>query len=179
MKRDRRDQELRDFLELLERRADLKGPAKAGVLEAWNAEQQRTHERLQRADEWKRQRFESWMGFLALVALLLSIVWLAQNGHEGLDAALIPLTLVVVAKFLGRPVTASEATLVRSGVTGVFRDLRQNLAAKLSPRLPLTRCRLLVRPVRQFHRDMRRPGRRELRPGLRCVFESNSANGPS
>ncbi|AKL70582.1 MULTISPECIES: hypothetical protein [Streptomyces] len=128
MKRDRRDQELRDFLELLERRADLKGPAKAGVLEAWNAEQQRTHERLQRADEWKRQRFESWMGFLALVALLLSIVWLAQNGHEGLDAALIPLTLVVVAKFLGRPVTASEATLVRSGVTGVFRDLRQNLA---------------------------------------------------
>ncbi|MFC4506645.1 MULTISPECIES: hypothetical protein [Streptomyces] len=127
MNRDRGDQELRDFYELLIRRADLNGPGKAALLEAWNAEQQRKHERLQRADEWKRQRFETVMGFLALIALLLTTVWLTQKGHEWVAVALIPLTLVVVAKFLGRPVTASEANLVGSGVTGAFRGLRQSL----------------------------------------------------
>ncbi|MEV7526790.1 hypothetical protein [Streptomyces sp. NPDC091371] len=127
MNRDRGDQELRDFYELLMRRADLDGPDQAALLEAWNAEQQRKHERLQRADDWKRQRFETVMGFFALLALLGATVWLAQNGQEWIAVVLAVLSLVVVGKFLGRPVTASEANLVGSAVTGAFRGLRQNL----------------------------------------------------
>ncbi|MEW2401990.1 hypothetical protein [Streptomyces sp. NPDC046862] len=127
MKRDQGDQDLRDIYQLALQRTDLDGPGKAAFLEAWNAHQQRKHEREQRADERKQQRFESVMGFLALIALLLAVVWLAQSGHVWVAVALIPPTVVVVAKFLGRPVTTSEANLIGSGVAGAFRGLRQTM----------------------------------------------------
>ena len=127
MKPSRRDQDLRDIYQLVLQRTDLDGPGKAALLEAWNAREQREHERKQRADERKQQRFETRTGFLALLALLLATVWLAQNGHAWVAVALIPPMVVVVAKFLGRPVTASEASLIGSGVSGAFRGLRQAL----------------------------------------------------
>ncbi len=124
MKRGKRDQGLRDIYQLVLQRTDLDGPGKAELLEAWNAREQREHEREQRADERKQQRFESVMGFLALIALLLATVWLAQHEHAWVAVALIT-PMVVVAKFLGRPVTASEVSLIGSGVRGAFRGLGQ------------------------------------------------------
>ncbi|MFJ6252618.1 MULTISPECIES: hypothetical protein [unclassified Streptomyces] len=120
-------QDLRDIYQIALQRTDLDGPGKAAFLEAWNANQQRKHEREQRADERKQQRFETVMGFFALIALLSATVWLAQAGHAWIAVALIPPMVVVVAKFLGRPVTASEATLIGSGVNGAFRGLRQTM----------------------------------------------------
>ncbi|MFF4543696.1 hypothetical protein ACFY1J_05525 [Streptomyces sp. NPDC001406] len=136
MNRGQRDQDLRDIYQLVLQRTDLDGAGKAALLEAWNAREQREHERAQRADERKQQRFETAMGFLALIALLLATVWLAQSGHAWVAVALIPPMVVVVAKFLGRPVTASEASLIGSGVSGAFRGLREAMNGAASQPAP-------------------------------------------
>ncbi|GGZ89949.1 hypothetical protein GCM10010371_57310 [Streptomyces subrutilus] len=127
MNRGQRDQDLRDIYQLVLQRTDLDGPGKAALLEAWNAREQREHERAQRADERKQQRFETLMGFFALIALLLATLWLAQGGHTWVAVALIPPMVVVVGKFLGRPVTTAEASMIGSGISGAFRGLRQAL----------------------------------------------------
>ncbi|MFF2548050.1 hypothetical protein ACFVUY_36565 [Kitasatospora sp. NPDC058063] len=128
MKRHHEDQHLWDFYQLVLQRADLDGPGKAALLEIWSSDQQRRHEMQQLAHARAQQRFETVMAFLALASLLSATVLLAKGGQTWVALALIPPTVVVVAKFLGRSLTSAEASLAGSGVGGVTRVLQRAMS---------------------------------------------------
>ncbi|MFB7383877.1 hypothetical protein, partial [Kitasatospora purpeofusca] len=128
MKPNREDQGLWDFYEHVVKRTDLDGASQATMMEVWNAERQRQHERKQLL----HQRFDSMLAYVAMATVLGVAYLLAKDGDTAktwLAAALIPPAVVLVGKFLNRPVTQLEANMVSAGTNGAFGAFRRTLGA--------------------------------------------------
>ncbi|MFH8386960.1 hypothetical protein ACH4E7_39610 [Kitasatospora sp. NPDC018058] len=112
-----------ELLELLLRRPELDDVTRAAILEAWDAEQGRRHERWLVTADRRTRYVEALTAFLALVMLVLTGAILAEQGHEWVAVALFGLIVAVTALFLGRSTGSAETGLARAGLMGALRGL--------------------------------------------------------
>ncbi|MEV7595794.1 hypothetical protein AB0O91_00205 [Kitasatospora sp. NPDC089797] len=134
MRRHQRDQGVWDVYQLVLQQKDLDGPAKAALLERWDAEQQRKHERQQDAAARAQRRFEISAAVFVMISGLSAQVLLVRANQPWIAVALIAPLVVLVAKFPGRPVTKSDISMVALGIGDAFQSMRQ--AASSSPPPP-------------------------------------------